>query len=617
RALVLGTMCIAAVLTAVFILLQPNIYQSKAALLPLSQPSDSLRSALSDLKGSLPLSLGGEKNRTQPIRALLNSRTLVEDVIKHLDLLPRLFAAQWDTVQQQWRTDTPPTIQDAVRRLESLVSITSSRDGAITITTEYTDPGLAAAIANQYVDSLWHLLNHKAFSLAKMNRQFIESRLQKTREELVIAEEALQQFEQQYKIVALEAQAEAAVKAIATLEGEIMAREVRLGVLQRSMTGSSREVYLLQEEVQGLRAQLARLQYGTPMPSSAAGKSVHNGQAFPPFDEAPGVKLQYARLQRDALVQNKLFTLLAQQLEEAKIEEVRDEATFQVIDQAIPPERRIRPKRRQIALLSMIAATFLSVFLTFFREYTDTAVRTRGQIELQVGVPLLASIPVQTPRQRRQRRSYSSSAVGLGAYSAADMFTVEAFRYLYTRLKHLNGQRSVQTVLLTGIDQDEGLHTTLVGLATVTAGAGERTLLVDGNLRQPGLHSVLHCPRAPGLTDVLTTPEGWQKGVQTTAVDNLHLLPAGAVASTTVASLESPAFDALLTRLKETYNLILFAAPPVLGLTDAAVLSGKVDATCLVLTCGVTRIEAIVEAKAALEAVGANIIGAVLTGVAE
>jgi Mrp family chromosome partitioning ATPase len=85
------------------------------------------------------------------------------------------------------------------------------------------------------------------------------------------------------------------------------------------------------------------------------------------------------------------------------------------------------------------------------------------------------------------------------------------------------------------------------------------------------------------------------------------------VTSATYAALESPALDTLLTRSKETYDLILCTASPVLGVTDAVVLGSKVDATCLVLTCGVSPLDTVFEAKSALKAVHANVVGAILT----
>jgi Mrp family chromosome partitioning ATPase len=126
------------------------------------------------------------------------------------------------------------------------------------------------------------------------------------------------------------------------------------------------------------------------------------------------------------------------------------------------------------------------------------------------------------------------------------------------------------------------------------------------------LHRLLQCPLAPGLAEALAAPQEWQKSLQTTAVEHLRLLPAGNP-SLTSTGLTLAAVDDLLAHCKGAFDLILFAGPPVLERSDAALLSSRVDATCLVLTCGVSHLEAIAEAKTALEAVHANMVGAILT----
>ena len=144
---------------------------------------------------------------------------------------------------------------------------------------------------------------------------------------------------------------------------------------------------------------------GPNWPRRKASPKLEN-QIHASLTEAPEIKLQYTRLQREALVQNKLFTLLAQQLEQAKIEEARDETAFQVLDRAIPPERKSKPARAIMVLLSMLVSLFAGVMLAFAREYVDATVQTKEQVERQVGLTLLVTLPaVEPPRHRRRRRS--------------------------------------------------------------------------------------------------------------------------------------------------------------------------------------------------------------------
>jgi capsular exopolysaccharide synthesis family protein len=620
RALILSLVVVVPVVTACLTLRLPNVYQSTATLMPLGTSRGSLPTAVlggGELGGFLPSGGGignflGKESPTDRLLAILHSRTLAIEVIQSLDLLPILFAKKWHVEKQQWLTNKPPTLQDAVRELDTLVSMTANRKNVITIAVSHTDPVLAATIANRYIEALQRALNDNAFSIAKKNRLFIAAQLENTRKDLASAEETLKQFEQTHKIAALEAQTTAAVKAIAEVEAQIRQKEVQVGVFHRLMTGASREVYLAQEELRELRAQLTQLQYGGPeLAQAKAGPKLEN-QIHASLTEAPEIKLQYTRLQREALVQNKLFTLLAQQLEQAKIDEARDETAFQVLDGAVPPERKHKPARAKMVLLSMLVSLFMGVMLAFAREYGAATVQTKEQVERQVGLTLLVTLPAVEPPRHHWRRRSLPPAIDPPVVSPPDTPTTQALRYLHTRLKRLKGERPVQTMLLVASGPDDTTATLLVDLAIVTANTGERTLLVDCNIHQPSLHSLLHCALTPGLADVLATPDIWPQSIQCTQVDNLHIVAAGTVTPTTSAALESAAFETLLAGYKKDYDIILCVAPPVLGCTDAAVLGSKVDVTCLVLTSGVSRMDTILEAKSVLEDVQANVIGAIL-----
>jgi G-rich domain on putative tyrosine kinase len=213
-----------------------------------------------------------------------------------------------------------------------------------------------------------------------------------------------------------------------------------VGVYQRLITGANREVYLLKEELRELRAQLAQLQYGVPESAQAtAGPKLEN-QIHPSLTEAPEIKFQYTRLQREALVQNKLFTLLAQQLEQAKIDEARDETAFQVLDRAIPSERKSKPARVLTVLLSMLVSLFAGVILAFVREYADAIIHTKEQVERLAGLALLVTLPAVEPPRHRWRRRTLPPTIDPPVASLPGTPATQALRYLHTRLKRLKSE---------------------------------------------------------------------------------------------------------------------------------------------------------------------------------
>jgi len=354
---------------AIISLLMTPIFQAKATLMPVEASQGRFSAALGSLQ-NLPFiggAVGGAlgKTATDKLSSILNSRTVAEDVIKSLKLVPILFQDDWDEKNDRWRIKRPPTLQDTVNLLQtSMVKIADDRKGLISISVEYKNPELAANIANGYMDALQRFLSTSAISLAKRNRIFLEKQIGVTKKDLRETEESLKDFQTSKKIAVLDAQAEAAIKAQAELKAQIITREVQLGAFREFATKEHPDVKRLEDELREFRQQLNRLEEGTKNP----GEKESIG-AFIALSDAPTVGLEYGRLRRDAMIQQKVFELLTQQLELAKIEEAKDDLTFQVIDQAIPPEKRIKPKRTLNVMLAGVVSLFLGVFLVFFLEY--------------------------------------------------------------------------------------------------------------------------------------------------------------------------------------------------------------------------------------------------------
>ncbi len=370
RKVIFALFFLSVVAAAVISLLMTPIYQAKATLMPVESSQGRFSAALGTLQ-NLPFiggAVGGAlgKTATDKIVTILNSRTVAEDVIKKLDLIKILFKKSWDQEKGKWKNDKPPTMQDTLRVLQQgIVKVGDDRKGLISITVEYEDPNLAADIANKYTAVLHQFLSENTVSLAKRNRLFLEKQLAITKVDLQRTEEDLKSYQMKKKVVAMDAQAEGAIKTLAELKAQIMAREVQLGVFKEFATKANPDVQRIEDEIRELQKQLKRLE----IQDAQNPKGDESIGAFITLSEAPSIGLQYARLKRDALIQQKVFELLTQQYELAKIEEAKDDITFQVIDPAIPPEKRIKPKRTQNVLLAGVVSLFLGLFLVFFLEY--------------------------------------------------------------------------------------------------------------------------------------------------------------------------------------------------------------------------------------------------------
>lgn len=192
----------------------------------------------------------------------------------------------------------------------------------------------------------------------------------------------------------------------------------------------------------------------------------------------------------------------------------------------------------------------------------------------------------------------------------------EAYRTLRTNLEFSNLDKSLRTILVTSASAEEGKSTTLANLAVTIAQSGKRVVLVDADLRRPTQHQIFNLKAGPGLSDmvredsILANPP-----LQETSVPNLKVLSSGPLPPNPAEILGSKRMSDILTALLEQADVVLLDAPPVLAVTDAAVLSSKVDGVVLVISAGKTKRENAHRAQTQLEKINARILGAVLNNV--
>lgn len=188
----------------------------------------------------------------------------------------------------------------------------------------------------------------------------------------------------------------------------------------------------------------------------------------------------------------------------------------------------------------------------------------------------------------------------------------ESYRTLRTNLSFSSLDKPLRTLVITSAAPDEGKSTTIANLAVTIAQGGKRTILVDCDLRRPSLHTIFGKSAEPGLTNMLLD-ENSDPPLQKTEVENLHLLASGAKPPNPADLLGSNKLDMVIARLMEEADIILFDAPPVIAVTDAAILGSKVDGVLLVVRAGKTRRDHAERAKQMLEKANVNIVGVTLT----
>ncbi|MBU1656560.1 MAG: CpsD/CapB family tyrosine-protein kinase, partial [Candidatus Omnitrophica bacterium] len=189
----------------------------------------------------------------------------------------------------------------------------------------------------------------------------------------------------------------------------------------------------------------------------------------------------------------------------------------------------------------------------------------------------------------------------------------EAYRSLRTSIMFTAVEHKRKVLLFTSSGPREGKTTTAINLAIVMAQSGEKTLLLDADLRQPRIEKTFNIKIERGLSEIIAADEDIDAALNHTDIQNLDVISCGTIPPNPSELLGSKKMDALLEKLEKRYDRIIIDSPPVLAVTDAVVLSGRVDGTILVVKCGETHRNAALQSKEILESVkSSNVIGAVL-----
>lgn len=356
RLLIVNTLVAAVLTLAVMLLFFPNWFMATTSIMPPEKDMGSLGfaagmlpSGLGSLLGGSGLALPGMASPSDLYASILRSRTVSMAVIEKHDL-KEIYKAELDT--------------EALAKLHARTSIIVQPDGIINLSYEDTDPERAAMVANSFVVELNRVNQENLVSKAGATREFIEGRLNESIVDLTLAEEALEAFQKEYSAVALDEQVRAAINAIADLRGQLVMAEIEFGVMKKSLSPDNTRYKNQEFKIQQIRKQLERMEGGdTAFPDS----SLLNV----PMSEAPELGLAYARLMRDLKIQETIFELLKQQYEQARIQEMRDTPTVQVLDVAKVPEKKSRPRRTIIAAMAGVMSFGLTLFFVIVLEFAQ------------------------------------------------------------------------------------------------------------------------------------------------------------------------------------------------------------------------------------------------------
>jgi len=360
--------------------------------------------------------------------------------------------------------------------------------------------------------------------------------------------------------------------------------------------------------------------------------------------ELPTLELSLQRMQRDAKTNDDLLALLKTKHQEALIKEAEQIEEVSIVRPATEPDAPIGGEAINTILVGAVLGLSLGLVLAFVRETLDTSIGTIEDVEAYLGVPVLGVVPHIDSRETVQRileRRPGLAQIDPEALLSHSLLithfdpkspVAEAYRTLRTNIQFARMERSGKVLVVSSPTLQEGKTTTIVNLALTMAQSGQKTLLIGANMRRPSIHRFFGIEREPGLSNILVGSAQWQDCIRTVAdilmgrfemedimaapgLDNLHIIEAGPVPANPSELLSTPAMTGFLHAVRDVYDVVLVDTPPILPVTDSAIVASQADGVVLVYQAGKVGRLVLKRAKVHVENVGGKVWGVVLNDV--
>jgi capsular exopolysaccharide synthesis family protein len=314
--------------------------------------------------------------------------------------------------------------------------------------------------------------------------------------------------------------------------------------------------------------------------------------------------IEYGVLKREAESTREVYMSLLQRAKETGVSRELRASNIRIVDPAEPPRAPSSPNNRRNLLLGLLAGLVLAVGAVFGLEVLDERIKAPEDMNTYLGIALLGLVP-------KVRRTSASVYVNGDVQPA-----VEAFRALRSLLFYpADGSPPVRSLLVTSTNRGEGKTVVATNLAIALARNQWRVLLIDADMRDPGVHELFSEPLEPGLSTVLRGEASLDAARRPTKTPGLELLPGGRHPSNPTELLGSPAFEQLLAAAYGVFDYVIIDSPPVMAVADAVVAAHVAGSTLFVVGADMTTRGAARLAVHQLHSVGARILGGVLNNV--
>ncbi|WP_233999545.1 polysaccharide biosynthesis tyrosine autokinase [Pseudoalteromonas sp. T1lg22] len=486
-------------------------------------------------------------------------------------------------------------LQSQIRAIEK-----AKDSGIIELSFEHSSPAYAEKVLNK-ISSIYVRNNVDRNSAeAAKSLQFLEVQLPEIKKQLERAERKYNEHQRRYQSIDISLETQG-------LLDQVVELETKLQELELKRVDISRKFKKTHPTYQGVLGQIEAV-------------SEQRDQLVAKVSDLPQTQQELLRLRRDVEVSNEIYMLLLGKTQELDIIRAGTVGNVRVVDQAaVDTTKPVKPKKALMVVLATFLGALIALVIVFIQKVMNRGVEDAGEIEA-LGIPVYASVPYSDLQNNLNKeskpRGKKEAEAGnlLALYNPADL-TIESLRSLRTSLHFAMMEAKNKVLAISSPSPGAGKSFISGNLAVVLAQSGKKVLVVDADMRKGFMHKHFNVASENGLSDLLSGRIELNKAIQATEVEGLHFIARGMVPPNPSELLMHKNFDDFVAQVNEQYDFVIIDTPPILAVTDPAIVSAHAGTTLLVTRFGLNQVREIELTVNRFAQNGIDVKGVVFNGV--
>lgn len=475
------------------------------------------------------------------------------------------------------------------------------KTGILELTLESSSPSAAIKTLNEVANIYIRQNVEQKSAEAQKTLDFLEKQLPMLKEQLDAATTALNDYRTRHGSIDLDLETQGVLKGVVDIQTQITLMQQKRDELRQRFTESHPTVVSIDQQINRLQVQMNT-----------------NDQKIEALPETQQVIL---RLARDVKVNTELYTALLNNTQTLRVSKAGTVGNVRIIDYAVMPDKPIKPKKALIVAVSLVLGLILGIAFAFIKKSLHRGVFDPDLIEKQLNIPVYATIPHSAQQQKinikLKKNQQKSNEISILALENFDDLAIESLRSLRTTLHFAFLEARNNIIMITGPSPGVGKSFVSINLATVLADAGKKILLIDGDLRKGFINKNLGVSRERGLSELISNTMVLEDVIHKIPHANFDFIATGAIPPNPSELLLHERFSSFLSSVSQHYDHVIIDSPPILAVTDAAIIGRMASATLMVIRAGQHPLRELEQSTKRLHQAGVNIKGIVFNDVPE